>query len=157
MPIDFVIVEMEEDTQTPLLLDRSFLNTAKAIIDVYEGKISFTIDDDKVIFRVNRTSSCLSNEKPIFRANSGKELMQKSVIKDASGGMLEEILENSSHACEKEQTDKSFQVLKKHQDAMGILLGTKRGSNLLLACIEFLRKRITNPRLLQNLLHSLLH
>jgi gag-polyprotein putative aspartyl protease len=54
VPIDFVIVDMEEDAQTPLLLGRHFLNTAKAVIDVHEGMISFKIGEEKIIFRVNR-------------------------------------------------------------------------------------------------------
>ena len=38
VPVDFVVVEMEEDTHTPLLLGRDFLITAGANIDVKKEK-----------------------------------------------------------------------------------------------------------------------
>ena len=36
-PVDFVIMEMEEETQVPLLLGRPFIATRAALIDVQEG------------------------------------------------------------------------------------------------------------------------
>ncbi|XP_057997585.1 uncharacterized protein LOC131176552 [Hevea brasiliensis] len=37
IPVDFVILEMEEDVQIPIILGRPFLATARAIIDVKNG------------------------------------------------------------------------------------------------------------------------
>ena len=51
-PVDFVIVDMEEDQEVPLILGRSFMKTAKALIDVDEGKLIVRIDDDEVKFNV---------------------------------------------------------------------------------------------------------
>ena len=39
VPCDIVILEMEEDSQIPIILGRPFLATAGAIIDVKRGKI----------------------------------------------------------------------------------------------------------------------
>jgi hypothetical protein len=77
VPIDFVIVDMEEDTQTPLLLGRPFLNTARAIIDVHEGSISFKISEEKITFNVNRSLKYPSNEKLIYRAEIIDILIEK--------------------------------------------------------------------------------
>ena len=52
VPIDFVVVDMEENSNIPLILGRSFLNTARAVIDVYEGTISFKIGEETIKFRV---------------------------------------------------------------------------------------------------------
>src|SRR4051812_13757532 len=38
-PIDLVVLDMEEDWGIPLILGRAFLRTARAVIDVEEGKI----------------------------------------------------------------------------------------------------------------------
>ncbi|XP_027337191.1 uncharacterized protein LOC113850866 [Abrus precatorius] len=38
-PVDFVILDMDEDTDVPLILGRPFLATAGAIIDVRDGKL----------------------------------------------------------------------------------------------------------------------
>ncbi|KAK9075476.1 hypothetical protein SSX86_003800 [Deinandra increscens subsp. villosa] len=39
-PIDFVILDMDEDEYIPLILGRPFLATSRAIIDVYDGKLT---------------------------------------------------------------------------------------------------------------------
>ncbi|GJT65457.1 reverse transcriptase domain-containing protein [Tanacetum coccineum] len=36
-PTDFVVVDFEADPRVPLILERSFLRTGRALIDVYEG------------------------------------------------------------------------------------------------------------------------
>ncbi|XP_039118394.1 uncharacterized protein LOC120254339 [Dioscorea cayenensis subsp. rotundata] len=52
---DFVVLEMEEDSQIPIILGRPFLATAGAIIDVKHGKLSLTIGDEKVEFDLSNT------------------------------------------------------------------------------------------------------
>jgi len=39
IPVDFIILDMEVDTKTPLILGRPFLSTANAHIDVGAGEI----------------------------------------------------------------------------------------------------------------------
>ncbi|XP_044474078.1 uncharacterized protein LOC123202290 [Mangifera indica] len=56
IPVDFVVLKMEEDIQVPLILGRPFLTTTKAIIDVKNGKLTFEIRDEKVEFNVFRMS-----------------------------------------------------------------------------------------------------
>ena len=43
VPVDFVILEMEEDMRTPIILGRPFLATAGCRIDVKNGKLSFDV------------------------------------------------------------------------------------------------------------------
>ena len=43
VPTDFVVMEIEEDNQVPILLGRPFLATAGAIIDVKHGKLEFNV------------------------------------------------------------------------------------------------------------------
>ena len=46
IPADFVVMEIEEDNQVPILLGRPFLATAGAIIDVKHGKLAFNVGKD---------------------------------------------------------------------------------------------------------------
>ena len=62
VPVDFVVVEMEEDTHTPLLLGWDFLTTADANINVKEGKISFDIGGEKVNFHMFNAIKFPSND-----------------------------------------------------------------------------------------------
>ena len=50
IPADFVVMEMEEDNQVPILLGRPFLATAGAIIDVKHGKLAFNVGKEIVEF-----------------------------------------------------------------------------------------------------------
>jgi hypothetical protein len=61
VPIDFIIVDFDANFQTPLLLGRPFLNTAKAVINVYEGRISFKFGGEKVTFLVNQSTTISPN------------------------------------------------------------------------------------------------
>ncbi|XP_010248013.1 PREDICTED: uncharacterized protein LOC104590935 [Nelumbo nucifera] len=50
--VDFIILDMEEDYDMPLILGRLFLATGRALIDVQQEKLSFRINDDEVILNV---------------------------------------------------------------------------------------------------------
>ncbi|GJS52846.1 DNA-directed DNA polymerase [Tanacetum coccineum] len=45
-PIDFIVLEMDEDELVLIILRRPFLATARAVIDVHEGKLSFRVGID---------------------------------------------------------------------------------------------------------------
>ncbi|XP_027338067.1 uncharacterized protein LOC113852002 [Abrus precatorius] len=51
-PVDFVIFDMDEDTEVPLILGRPFLATAKAIIDVSDGKLILRVGDEEVTSKI---------------------------------------------------------------------------------------------------------
>ena len=54
-PVDFVIMKMEEDTQTPLLLERPFLSTGVALIDVQKGELTLKVGNEAVHFNLIRS------------------------------------------------------------------------------------------------------
>ncbi|GJY31482.1 reverse transcriptase domain-containing protein [Tanacetum coccineum] len=53
--IDFVILDMPEDSRVPIILGRPFLATARAMIDVFNKKITLRVGDDEVIFKVDQS------------------------------------------------------------------------------------------------------
>ncbi|KAD4585009.1 hypothetical protein E3N88_22610 [Mikania micrantha] len=54
-PVDFVVMDMEADTKVPIILGRPFLRTAKAIIDVYERKLTFRVGDESVCLKIAKS------------------------------------------------------------------------------------------------------
>ncbi|KAD6119860.1 hypothetical protein E3N88_11131 [Mikania micrantha] len=54
-PMDFVVMDMEADTKVPIILGRPFLRTAKAIIDAYEGKLTFRVGDESVCLKIAKS------------------------------------------------------------------------------------------------------
>ncbi|XP_022042231.1 uncharacterized protein LOC110944894 [Helianthus annuus] len=53
-PTDFVILDMEEDTEIPLILGRPFLSTARAMVDMSDGKLTLRVGDKEMKFRVGK-------------------------------------------------------------------------------------------------------
>ncbi|XP_076904889.1 uncharacterized protein LOC143560449 [Bidens hawaiensis] len=49
-PADFVVLDMEADERVPIILGRPFLRTTRAIIDVFEGKITLRAGDDSATY-----------------------------------------------------------------------------------------------------------
>ena len=50
IPIDFIIMDIKEDSNIPIILGRPFLSTVEAIIDVKKGKLTFEVGEEKVEF-----------------------------------------------------------------------------------------------------------
>ncbi|GJZ55214.1 putative reverse transcriptase domain-containing protein [Tanacetum coccineum] len=58
-PVDFIILDMPKDIKVPLILERPFLSTARAKIDVYKRKITLTIGEENIIFKSVKPASSL--------------------------------------------------------------------------------------------------
>ena len=54
-PVDFVVMQMEEDTQVPSLLGRPFLATGAALINVQKGELTLWVGNEAVHFNINRS------------------------------------------------------------------------------------------------------
>ncbi|GJR80802.1 DNA-directed DNA polymerase [Tanacetum coccineum] len=55
LPIDFVILDMREDSRIPIILGRPFLATARAMIDVFNKKITLRVGSEEVIFDIDQS------------------------------------------------------------------------------------------------------
>ncbi|GJX61387.1 putative nucleotidyltransferase, ribonuclease H, partial [Tanacetum coccineum] len=62
LPIDFVIQDMPENPRIPIILGRPFLATARAMIDVFDKKITLKVGDDEVIFDMDQFMKNQSSE-----------------------------------------------------------------------------------------------
>ena len=51
-PVDFIVLDMEDDKEIPIILGRPFLATGRAMIDVHKGELKLRVQDDEVRFRV---------------------------------------------------------------------------------------------------------
>jgi hypothetical protein len=67
--IDFVVIKMNEDPDTPLILGRSFLNTAGTQIDVRGGKLIFEIGKEKVKFDMFKALKYPANDGNFCRVD----------------------------------------------------------------------------------------
>ncbi|GJU79854.1 reverse transcriptase domain-containing protein [Tanacetum coccineum] len=54
-PADFVVVDYIVDPRVPLILERPFLRTDNALIDVYGEELTLRVDDEAITFKVGQT------------------------------------------------------------------------------------------------------
>ncbi|XP_019059045.1 PREDICTED: uncharacterized protein LOC109117037 [Tarenaya hassleriana] len=54
IPVDFVVLDMDEDSKVPIILGRPFLNTADAVIHVRAGTLTMKIGDETVEFTMDK-------------------------------------------------------------------------------------------------------
>ncbi|GJV65336.1 mitochondrial proton/calcium exchanger protein-like protein isoform X1 [Tanacetum coccineum] len=57
--VDFIILDLPEDTKVPLILGRPFLSTVRAMIDVYKRKITLRVGEEKIVFTSIKSASSL--------------------------------------------------------------------------------------------------
>nr|GEV98138.1 reverse transcriptase domain-containing protein [Tanacetum cinerariifolium] len=60
-PADFVVVDFDADPRVPLILERSFLKTRKALIDVFEGELALHVGKEAITFNLDQTSRYSAN------------------------------------------------------------------------------------------------
>ncbi|KAK4391379.1 hypothetical protein Sango_1915700 [Sesamum angolense] len=71
IPVDFIVLDMEEDKNMALILGRPFLATSRALIDVQKGQITLRVNDEHVVFNVFKPMKYMrKNEHDIFAIDS---------------------------------------------------------------------------------------
>ncbi|GKA86932.1 reverse transcriptase [Tanacetum coccineum] len=55
IPVDFIVLEMDEDELVLIILGRHFLAIARAVIDVHEGKLSLRVRNETVTFNIGKS------------------------------------------------------------------------------------------------------
>nr|GEV95967.1 reverse transcriptase domain-containing protein [Tanacetum cinerariifolium] len=58
---DFVVVDFDADLRVLLILERSFLKTRRALIDVFEGELTLRIGKEAITFNLDQTSRYSAN------------------------------------------------------------------------------------------------
>ncbi|GJV79722.1 reverse transcriptase domain-containing protein [Tanacetum coccineum] len=63
-PVDFLILEMEEDSSVPLILGRPFLHIADAVIRVKQKQLNLRVRTERMIFHIDSTMkhSCSNDD-----------------------------------------------------------------------------------------------
>nr|GEY07290.1 reverse transcriptase domain-containing protein [Tanacetum cinerariifolium] len=57
----FVVIDFDADPRVPLILERSFLKTRRALIDVFEGELTLRVGKEAITFNLDQTSRYSAN------------------------------------------------------------------------------------------------
>nr|GEU44265.1 reverse transcriptase domain-containing protein [Tanacetum cinerariifolium] len=83
-PTDFVVVDYVVDPHFPLILERPFLRTRRALIDVYGKDLTLRVDDEAITFKVGQTLK--------YSYNDAESINRIDVIDVACEEYVQEVL-----------------------------------------------------------------
>nr|GEX14770.1 reverse transcriptase domain-containing protein [Tanacetum cinerariifolium] len=59
--VDFVVIDFDADPRVSLILERSFLKTGRALIDVFKGELTLRVGKEAITFNLDQTSRYSAN------------------------------------------------------------------------------------------------
>ena len=68
LPTDFIVLDMDEDLQTPFILGKPFMATARTLIDVEVGTLTFRVHNQSVVFRLFEAAKHPEEQQECMRA-----------------------------------------------------------------------------------------
>ncbi|XP_057993058.1 uncharacterized protein LOC131174040 [Hevea brasiliensis] len=102
--VDFVVLEMEEDVQIPIILGKPFLATARAVIDVKNGWLTLKVGDEEVEFNLFSMTKHKLEPDQCFKV----DIVDKQVEEEFHKAHPEDALEAyivHSHTTDNENTE----------------------------------------------------
>jgi hypothetical protein len=102
-PADFVILDMDEDSEVPLLLGRPFLATGRALIDVELGKLILRFQDEQVIFDVFEAMRHQSENPQCYRVDVIENIVEETSRVETPTLTIEKVIVNSITTSETDQ------------------------------------------------------
>ena len=88
-PADFLVLEMEESVDIPIILGRPFLATGRALIDVQGGKLTFQVGKEKQEFKVFKALRCPSYDDSCYTITVGEPKKEDYLMKECFKDPLE--------------------------------------------------------------------
>nr|GEX90021.1 reverse transcriptase domain-containing protein [Tanacetum cinerariifolium] len=77
-PVDFVILEMEEDSKVPLILGIPFLHTADAVIQVKQKQLNLGVGTERITFSIDSAMKhSYSNDDTCFGIDVIDEILEE--------------------------------------------------------------------------------
>nr|GEV18615.1 hypothetical protein [Tanacetum cinerariifolium] len=83
-PTDFVVVDYIVDPRVPLILERPFLRTGRALINVYGEELTLCVNDEAIAFKVGQTLN--------YSYNDAESINRVDVINVACEKYVQEVL-----------------------------------------------------------------
>jgi len=96
VPVNFVILQMEENMRAPIIIGRSFLATTGCHINVRNGTLSFDVGDDHVEFNLLKAAKFPSISNEYNKIDVVDGLIRETTSNLDSNDPLEHLMLNNS-------------------------------------------------------------
>ncbi|KAL5545044.1 hypothetical protein UlMin_008828 [Ulmus minor] len=88
-PADFVMLDMEEDQEVPLILGRPFLATERALIDVQKGELILRVNKEEVMFNIHQAMRFPEETNTCFRVDVIEQCVEEAFQENLLADHLE--------------------------------------------------------------------
>ncbi|WZZ71975.1 hypothetical protein YC2023_083345 [Brassica napus] len=122
IPTDFVLLEMGEEAQDPLILGRPFLTTAGAIVNVRQGKIDIHLGQGNILhFDINEVMKKPTIQNQVFYIDEmdalADDLLEELALEDSLQNAL--TIEREVQVIENKESDAYVKMLDSHKGISG--------------------------------------
>lgn len=83
-PADFLILDMEEDKNVPLILGRPFLATNRALIDVQKGELNLRLGEEQITFLVFKAMDFHTESDKCYQIDVVEDAAQDNTVSQDS-------------------------------------------------------------------------
>ncbi|XP_057734094.1 uncharacterized protein LOC130949366 [Arachis stenosperma] len=92
-PVNFVILDMEEEVKSSIILGRPFLDTGKALIDVQNDELTLRVNEEQVVLHVFEALKCPNDSEGCMKVDVIKLLIQEVLKVEVLDDILDPISE----------------------------------------------------------------
>ncbi|CAN6572969.1 unnamed protein product [Malus baccata var. baccata] len=133
LPADFMVLDMDEDLTTPIILGRPFLATARTLIDVEAGTLTFRVEDHTVVFKLFEASIHSGDKQECMRVDALDGLPNAQFMNRSSTDHLSIKPPNLTHDCTSPKPqqkrvlheDQPINTMKKYEKLRSSPIGAK--------------------------------
>ncbi|CAL8152415.1 unnamed protein product [Prunus armeniaca] len=86
LPADFVVLDIDEDLQTPIILGRPFMATARTLIDVEAGTLTLRVQDQSVVFNLFEAAKRPTEQQECMRIDVVDSMVQDNFYASSNTG-----------------------------------------------------------------------
>ncbi|XP_061357932.1 uncharacterized protein LOC133302203 [Gastrolobium bilobum] len=111
-PADFVMLNMKEDDNMPLILGRPFLATAKILIDVEKRQMIFRVNDGEFNMHIFEAMKQPEDKEDGFQIDVIEEAVSEKIIEEANPFTIEDHFADILHSSELLNDDQLTKIVK---------------------------------------------
>jgi len=102
-PAVFVILDMVEDEDMPLILGRPFLATSRSLIDVEMGQLMLRFHNEQVVFNIFEAMKHRAENPKCYRIDVVEEIVQDNSREPQPTQPMEKAIVNSIESCDRDE------------------------------------------------------
>ena len=129
-PLDFVVMDIEEDDYVPLILGRKFMLAARMMIDYDDGLMKLRLDNEEINFNINDAMKHSKDKGACFKVDAMEEVIMDTRKQLHQPTALERVLTDALNVLSAEEEKEIEECLKELETLKEIPLNKEKMEGL---------------------------